>query len=155
MKMITIIVHDLHPTLAPYLSTVKTANPAEVSESAIILKINDLEAVPADIRAFGRRIEEIRRVIDMVGHHELAKFMLKRKYFSVENGYQPRRESLVERLNQAAGRELSPKEADKILNMLTVKLKIRRLEGQKNSFSSLLQLMREAVSKSISNTLSL
>ena len=147
MKMIALITHNVHPELIKYLKSVKTVNPAEVSTGSIVMNIVDSEAIPSDVRAFSRKIEEINRVMDQVGHHELAHMVLSGQYFDKASGVILRKNSLSDRLSQSAGRDLTDAEVSRILNIVTIQLKLRIISGQKNSFDSVLRRLNEAVSK--------
>ena len=145
MKMIVVISHDIHPELVSFLNTVKTVNPAEISAGGIVLDVWDIDSLPGDMRAYGRRIQEIKRVLQQVGHYELAKATLSGSHTSIDKCIQQRKNGLAGILNCLAGRDLSAEEMAWIFDYVTLGLRIRRYDGKKNSFNTVINQLREAV----------
>jgi hypothetical protein len=144
MNIVAIIRQDIHPSLLMFLK-VPTVNLAEVLAGGIVLTITDPEAIAQDIRTIGRRIEEVNRVMVQTGHYQIAASVLSGNYHDCYKGIIPRRSILIDKINTIAGRDLTAEEINKVLDYVNLRLKIRRVDGKKNSFTSVLTQLKEAV----------
>lgn|GEM_PF-2186311 len=144
MKIVAVLTHDVHPDLLQFLKA-PTVNKAEVNPGEIVFEALEPESLVSDIRAYARRIEEINRVMQQAGHYQVAADVLSGHYHNAYKGSRLHSGGpLADIIRSAAGKDLSDEQIDFIFRYVTSQLRLRRYDGKKNSFQSVLQELKEA-----------